>query len=136
MKQNKNFFDNTIYLEHEYLLYHYGFIFPVLLMSPEALGYILCLPRIIKPSKTSLYLVTSTGISIKNKVVQYILPKHTVVMDGTLNEIVVFSFTAWGKDNYLCSAKLHTRDIYCINNSANYLYKSNILTKYFIIIIV
>ena len=49
MKQNNNFFDNTIYLEHEYLMYNYGFIFLVLPMQPEALGYILRLPRIIKP---------------------------------------------------------------------------------------
>ena len=29
IKQNKEFFDNTIYIEHEYLVYYYGFIFPV-----------------------------------------------------------------------------------------------------------
>ena len=41
IKQNKEFFDNTIYIEHEFLVYHYGFIFPVLPMHPEALKYIL-----------------------------------------------------------------------------------------------
>ena len=74
IKQNKEFFDNTIYIDHDYLVYHYGLIFPMLPMQPEALGYILRLPPIIKPSLTSLYLLTSTGISINNKVVQYILP--------------------------------------------------------------
>ena len=29
IKQNKRFFENTIYIEHEYLINHYGFIFPV-----------------------------------------------------------------------------------------------------------
>ena len=29
IKQNKKFFENTIYLEHEYLIYHYVFICPV-----------------------------------------------------------------------------------------------------------
>ena len=38
IKQNKEFFHNTIYIEHEYLLYYYGFIYPVFLMHPEALG--------------------------------------------------------------------------------------------------
>ena len=55
IKQNKEFFDSTIYLEHEYLVYHYGFIFSVLPMQPETLSYILCSPRIIKPSLTLLY---------------------------------------------------------------------------------
>ena len=49
IKHNTEFFENTIYLEHEYLIYHYGFIFPVLPMHPEALGYILCLPGILEP---------------------------------------------------------------------------------------
>ena len=44
-------------------------------------------------------------------------------MDGTLKEIVVSSCTTWGIDNYLCSAKLYTKDNHCINNSANCLYK-------------
>ena len=38
IKQNKDFFVNTIYIEHEYLVYHYWFIFSVLPMQPEALG--------------------------------------------------------------------------------------------------
>ena len=58
IKQNKEFFENTIYLEHEYLIYNYGFIFFVLPMHPEALGYILRLPRILKPSFTLLYQLT------------------------------------------------------------------------------
>ena len=120
IKQNKEFFENTIYLEHEYLIYHYGFIFPVFPMHPEALGYILRLPRILKPSFTSLYQLTSTGILIKNNVVQYNLPKHTVFINGTLKEIVLASCTAWSMDNYLCSAKLHTQDISCINDSSNW----------------
>ena len=44
--QNKEVFENTIYLEHEYLIYHYKYIFPVLPMNPEALGNILRLPGI------------------------------------------------------------------------------------------
>ena len=71
-------------------------------MHPEALGYILRLPRIIKPSMTLLYLLTSTGILIKNYVVQYNLPKHAVVIYNTLKEIVVSSYTALGMDNNLC----------------------------------
>ena len=89
IKQNKEFFDNTIYVEHEYLIYHYGFIFPLLPMHFEALCYILRLPRILKPSFTSLYIITYTGILIKNNSVQYNLPKHAVVINGTLKEIVV-----------------------------------------------
>ena len=34
------------------------------------------LPRILKPLFTFLYLLTSTDILIKNKGVQYNLPKH------------------------------------------------------------
>ena len=67
IKQNIEFFANTIYIDHEYLVYHYGFIFPVLPMNSEALGYILRLPRIMKPSLTSLYSLSSTGILINNK---------------------------------------------------------------------
>ena len=100
-------------------------------MHSKALGYILRLPRILKPSFTSLYLLTSTGILIKNNVLQYNLPKHAVVINGTLKEIVVSSCTAWGMDNYLCSAKLHTRDIYCINDSVNCYYKSKFFTEIF-----
>ena len=62
IKKNKEFFENTIYVEHEYLIYHYVFIFPVLPMHPEAIGYILRLPRILKPSFNSLYQLTSTEI--------------------------------------------------------------------------
>ena len=62
IKQNKEFFDNTIYIEHEYLVYHYRFIIPVLPMHPVALGYILRLYRILKPLFTFLYLLTSNGI--------------------------------------------------------------------------
>ena len=94
IKQNKEFFENTIYLEHEYLMYHNGFIFPVMPIHPEALGYILRLPRILKPSFTSLYQLISTGILIKNNVLQYNLPKHAVIINGTLKEIVVASCTA------------------------------------------
>ena len=50
---------------------------------------------------------------------QYNLPKHAVVMNWTLKEIVMSCCTVWDIDNYLCSAKLHTRGIYCINESAN-----------------
>ena len=98
-----------MYIEHEYLVYHYGFIFPVLLMHSEALGFILRLPRIIKPLLTSLYLLTATGILINSKVVQYILPKHSIVINGTLKEIIVSSCTTWGMDNNLCSAVTHEK---------------------------
>ena len=84
INQNKEFFDNTIYIEHEYLIYHYGLIFLVLPMHLEGLGYILRLPRKLKPSFTSLYLLTSNGILMKNNVVQYNLPKHAVVINYTL----------------------------------------------------
>ena len=131
IKLNTEFFDITIYVEHEYLIFNYGFIFPVLTMHPDALGYILRLPRIIKPSFNSLHLLTSTGILIKSNVVQYNLPKHAVGINSTLKEIVVFSCTATGMDNYLCSAKLHTRDIYFINDSSNCLFKSKIFNKIF-----
>ena len=94
-------------------------------MHPEALGYILCLPRILKPSITSLYKLTSTGILIKNNIVQYNLPKHAVVINRILKEIRVSSCTAWEMDNYLCSAKLHTRDIHCINDSSYCLFQLN-----------
>ena len=53
-------------------------------MHPEALGYILCLSRILKLSFILLYQITSTGILIKNNVVQYNLPKHAVFINGTL----------------------------------------------------
>ena len=119
IKQNKELFKNTIYLEHEYLIYHYGLIFPMLPIYPKALGYILRLPRILKPTFTSLYQLTLTGILIKNNVVQYNLPKRAVFINGTLKEIVVASCTAWSLDNYLYSAKLHTRYISCINDSSN-----------------
>ena len=81
-------------------------------MHPKVLGYMLRLFRILKASFTSLYLVTSTGILIKNNIVQYNLLKHAVVINGTLKKIVVSSCTAWGINNYLCFAKLHTRDIH------------------------
>ena len=38
IKQNKELFDSTIYIDHEYLVYHYRFIFPVLPLNSEALG--------------------------------------------------------------------------------------------------
>lgn len=53
-------------------------------MQPESLGYIIHLPRINKPVLTSLYLLKYTGILINHKLVQYILPKHAVVMNCTL----------------------------------------------------
>ena len=96
---------------------------------PEALGYILRLLRILKPSITSLYQLTSTGILIKNNIVKFTLPKHAVVIDGIFKKIVVSSCTAWGMDNYLCSAKLHTRDIHCINDSSYCLFKSKIFNE-------
>ena len=76
------------------LIYHYGFIFPVLPNHPKALGYILRFPSILKPCFTSLYQRTSTGILIKNNVVQYNLPKHAVFINCTLKEIIVASCTA------------------------------------------
>ena len=100
-------------------------------MHPEALGYILRLPRILKPSITSLYQLTSTGILIKNNIVQYSLPKHAVVIDGILKEIVVSSCTTRGIDNYLCSAKLHTWDIHCINYSYYCLFISKVFNAIF-----
>lgn len=80
-------------------------------MHSEALGYILRLFRIIKPSSTLLYLLTLTEILINNSM-QYNLFQYVVVMNGTLKKIVVSSCAAWGMDNYLWSAKLHTRNIY------------------------
>ena len=56
-------------------------------MHSEALGYIFRLPRILQRSLTSLYLVTSTGILLKNSIVQYYLPKHAVVINKTLKNI-------------------------------------------------
>ena len=98
-------------------------------MHPEALGYICRLPRLLKPSITSLYQLASTCILIKNNIVQDTLPNHAVVINGILNEIVVSSCTAWGMDNCLCSAKLHTRDIHCINDSSYCLFKSKIFNE-------
>ena len=80
---------------------------------------------------TSLYLLTLTEIIIKYFVVQYNLPKHAVVINNTLKEIVVSSCTAWGMDNYLCSAKLHSRDIHCKNDSSNCSIKSKIFNEIF-----
>ena len=65
IKQNKESFKSTINVEHKNLIYHNGFIFPVLPMHSESIGYKLCLPRILKPSLTLLYQLTSTGILIK-----------------------------------------------------------------------
>ena len=62
---------------------------------------------------------------------QYNLPKHAVFINGTLKEIVVASCTAWSMDNFLCSAKLHKRDISCINDSSNCLYKSKSFNEIF-----
>ena len=101
-------------------MYHYGFIFSVLPMQPETLSYILRSPRIIKLSLTLLYLLTSTGILIKSKVVL-----------SKAKKIVVSCCTAWAINNYLCLAKLHTLDIHCINNFANCLYKSKYFNEIF-----
>lgn len=68
-------------------------------MHFNALGYILRFPVIITPSLTSLYSLTSTKILINNKVMQYNLPKHAVIINGTIKEIVVSSCTTWGMDN-------------------------------------
>ena len=105
-------------------------------MDPKALGYILCLTRILQPSYTSLYQLTSSGILINVNVVQYNLPKHAVFINGTLKEIVVASCIAVSMDYYLFSAKLHTRDISFINNLSNCLFKFNNLIKYLITIMV
>ena len=105
-------------------------------MQPEALGYIFRLFRIIILSLTSLYFLTSTGILISHKVVQYNLPRHAVVMDGTLKEIVVSSCTTWGMDNYMCSAKLHTKPFIAFTPLLIVYINQKFLTKYFIIIIV
>ena len=59
-----------MYIEQEYLVYHYGFIFPVMPMQPEKLGYICRIPRVSKPLLTLLDQLTSTGILIKDNVVQ------------------------------------------------------------------
>ena len=101
-----------------------GLFFLVMPMHFEALGYFPRLPRILKPLFTLLYQLTSTGILIKNNVVQYNLPKHAVVCNSTLKETVVPSCTAWSIDNYLCAVKLNTQDISCINDSSNCLFKS------------
>ena len=63
-------------------------------MHHEAFGYILRLPRILKPTFISLYQLTSKGILIKNNVVQYKLPKNAAFINGTLKEIVVETCTA------------------------------------------
>ena len=55
-------------------------------MHPEALGYILRLPRIFKCSFTSLYQQISTGILIKNNVVQYNWPKYAVIINNTFKQ--------------------------------------------------
>ena len=62
---------------------------------------------------------------------QYNLPKHAVVINNTYIQIVVASCRAWSIDNYLCSAKIHTRDISRINDSSNCLFQSNIFNKIF-----
>ena len=62
---------------------------------------------------------------------QYNLLKHAVFINGTLKELVVASCIAWTMDNYMCSGKLHTRDISCINDSSNCLFKSKIFNKIF-----
>ena len=101
IKQNKELFKNTIYLKHEYLIYNYGFIFPVLPMHLETMGYIYRLQLILKPSFTSLYQLTLTGIIIKNNVVQYNMPKHVVCINGTFKKIVVARCIALSMNNYL-----------------------------------
>ena len=57
--------------------------------------------------------------------------QSTVLIYGTLKEIAVAYYTALNMDNYLCSAKLHTRDISCINATSNCLFKSNNFNKIF-----
>lgn len=101
-------------------------------MQAEALSYILRLVCIIKPLLTSQYLLTITGVLINNKVVHYILPKHAVVMDGTLQDILVSSCTTWSMNNFQYSAELQSRDIHCINKSANCLYKSKTFNEIFL----
>ena len=67
---------------------------------------------------------------------QYNLPKHAVIINDTLKEIVVASYAAWSIDYYMCSAKLQTRDIFALTTRLiAYLYQK-ILMKYIITIIV
>ena len=80
---------------------------------------------------TLLYLLPSTEILITNYVVQYNLRKYSVVINGTLRNIIVSSCTALGINNYLCYAKLHPRDIHRKNDSSYWLFKFKIFNKIF-----
>ena len=68
--------------------------------------------------------------------VQYNLPKHAVIINGTLKEIVVASCTAWSIDNYLSLLNL-TRETYFALTTRLIAYLNlKVLIKYFITIIV
>ena len=78
MKQNPFSFNKTIYQDEPDLVYQFGKVHPVLPIAYKQIGYILSLPRIIKPMHTDLYCVTNNAVLINSKFYKYKLPSHLV----------------------------------------------------------
>ena len=124
IKQNQEFFNGTIYVNNEFLVYHYGLIYPLAPTVPNAIGYVLRLPRILLPAVTALYCLSSMGITVGDTVVRYKLPSHAVVVKGELRSLNVLSCTMFEADNYMCSVTLHTSLINCLSNSTSCLFEA------------
>ena len=117
MQARRDWFYNTVYWDSPTLVYQFGGVTPVHPVRADAIAYILHLPKILKPSLTTLFCLSNLGVPRENVVVKRKLPTHAVLRDGQLKEIDLKGCTATTPVSYICMAALNIRDG-CLTNSS------------------
>ena len=80
-------------------------------LKPQAIGYMLHLPRILKPSLSVLCCISNLGTPMRTALVMLKVPTNAVMMDGQLREIDLNGCTATRALSYICTASLNVNDV-------------------------
>ena len=117
MRPRREWFINTVYWDEPNLVYQFGGVTPVHPLKADAIGYILHLPKILKPSRTALFCMSNLGVPKDKVLVRLKLPTHAVLRDGQLKEIDLNGCSATTSVSYLCMAALNLKDG-CLTNAS------------------
>ena len=119
ISQNPTFFWNTIYKTQLQYVYKYGTVWPVHPEKPNAVGFILHLPRILRPSLSPFYCLQNVRLWINSTFIRYKLPMHVVVQNSSFHAVDLEGCNKLDETSFFCNTELHLKTIPSLKDISN-----------------
>ena len=116
MNRNMDFFRDTVYQDNPFLLYRFASVYPVLPLANRALGYVLRVPRIMRPSVTVLYRILNLGRSLEIGLARAKLPEFAINRNGSIFEIDPRSCDMLDPATRVCQQEVPSTRVECVVN--------------------